>query len=83
MDVSKPEEAFPPSARGEILGIVYDLKRWKWNMDDRRCSVLVKNLWKKEREKGAGMKEVDSMVGKLNYYALLVPGGKRGLGNGC
>ena len=31
-DESKPEKAFPPSAKGEILGIEYDLKRYTWNM---------------------------------------------------
>ena len=76
-DESKPEKAFPPSAKGEILGIEYDLKRWTLNMDDRRWSVLVRELCKMEREKGAGMKAVESVVGKLNYYAALIPGGKR------
>ena len=40
MDESKPEKAFPPCAKVEILGIDYDLKRWTWNMDNRRWSVL-------------------------------------------
>ena len=43
----------------EILGIVYDLNRWTWNMDDRRWSVLVRELCKMEREKGARMKQVN------------------------
>ena len=76
-DESKPEKAFPTSAKGEILGIEYDLKRWTWNMDDRRWSVLVRELCKIEREKEAGMKAVEYLVDKLNYYATLVPGGKR------
>ena len=46
-------------------------------MDDRRWSVLVRELCKMEREKGAGMKAVESVVGKLNYYDALIPGGKR------
>ena len=59
-DESKPEKVFPPCARGEILGIDYDLKRWTWNMDDWMLSVLVRDLFKMEREKGAGIKEVES-----------------------
>ena len=39
--------------------------------------MLVKDFGKMERENGSGMKEVASMVGKLNYYAPLIPGGKR------
>ena len=38
---------------------------------------MVRDLCKMEREKGAGMIEVESLVGILNYYAALVPGGKR------
>ena len=46
-------------------------------MDDRRWSVLVRELCKMEREKGAGMKAVESLVGKLNYCTALIPGVKR------
>ena len=28
VDESKPEKTFPPIAKGEILGIDFDLKRW-------------------------------------------------------
>ena len=33
----------------------------------------MKELGKMEREKGDGMKAVESVVGKLNYFAALIP----------
>ena len=43
-DESKPEKAFPPSVVGKVLGITYDLEAWSWNMDERRWSILVRQL---------------------------------------
>ena len=39
-DKMKPEKAFAPTVRGEILGIWYDREKWTQNIDDRRWSVI-------------------------------------------
>ena len=35
-DESKPDKAFAPAVKEEILGIWYELEKWTWKMDDRR-----------------------------------------------
>ena len=76
-DESKPEKAFPPSGEGEILGIWYNLENWTWNMDIGRWSRLVRELWNMESEEGVTLKKAEVVMGKLNYYAALVPRGYR------
>ena len=35
-----PRKAFPPSTRGEILGLNYDTEAWTWNMTDTKRERL-------------------------------------------
>ena len=36
-----PSKAFPPSDRGEILGMDYDGVKWTWNMNPAKRSRLL------------------------------------------
>ena len=76
-DERKPEKAFLPALVGDVLGITYDLSNWKWNMDKRRWSMLVRELAKVEETGRVSMKEAEVLMGKLNYYSMLVPKGVR------
>ena len=56
---------------GEVLGITYDLEAWSWNMDERRWSILVRQLAQVEKDRRILMKEAEILMGKLNYYSNL------------
>ena len=43
-----------------------------WNQDERRWSILVRELAQVEKDKRITMKEAEIIMGKLNYYSALV-----------
>ena len=43
-----------------------------WNQDERRWSILVRELAQVEKDKSISMMEADIIMGKLNYYSALV-----------
>ena len=67
-----PSKAFPPTERGEILGLEYDGVRWTWNMTEAKRDRLLVLLAKGIRQGHLLNEEAQVLAGKLNHYSNLV-----------
>ena len=63
-----PSKAFPPTERGEILGLEYDGVRWTWNMTEAKRDRLLVLLAKGIRQGHLLNEEAKVLAGKLNHY---------------
>ena len=75
-DGSDPEKAFTATHTGRVLGISYDLHKWTWWLAADKLVPLLHmlNQLKESEEVHNGF--MQSLLGKLNHYMFLVPGGQ-------
>lgn len=71
-----PDKAFPPSSSGAVLGLEYNVKEWLWKIPDNKFSYVMETLFDIVEGKTITMERCQALVGRLNHYALVVPGGK-------
>jgi hypothetical protein len=71
---ANPAKAFPPSVRGEILGLIYDGVKWTWQMPEEKSTRLLVLLGKCIREGKLMNVEAMQLAGKLNHFSNLVEG---------
>ena len=74
-DKSDKDKAFRVSATGKVFGISYDLDRWTLFLSEDKMGPLLQSLRELE-----GREEIDNghmmtLIGRLNHYQWLVPGG--------
>ena len=69
-----PAKAFPPSVRGEVLGLIYDGVKWTWEIPEGKSTRLLVLLGKSIREGKLLNVEAMQLAGKLNHYSNLVGG---------
>ena len=71
------DKAFPPTCEGTILGIEYNTEAWKWRMPEAKASYMLETLYKITDGLPVTNEEVLKLVGRLQHYHKLVPGGKQ------
>ena len=69
-----PGKAFAPCTKGEILGLYYDTERWVWYMPEDKGRRLLASMWKVLENRGAPMKDMLTMMGRINHYMGLLRG---------
>ena len=75
-DEADREKAFGPSRAGVVLGINFDLVRMTWSMPEKKANRTLALLWRVLRGRGGSRKELESLIGKITHYMVLVPFGK-------
>ena len=63
-----PSKAFPPTGKGEILGLEYDGINWTWNMTEAKRERLLVLLGKGVRQGHLENRETQVLAGKINQY---------------
>ena len=61
---------------GEVLGLNYDLNSWSWSIPRAKMLRLLAEIKKIVVEKEVEPELMERVMGKLNHYFKLVPGGK-------
>lgn len=71
-----PDKAFPPSTRGQMLGIHFDSVKWIWWLSEDKISRYVNDILDLKTKGEGDQRTVSSVVGKILYVAPLIPSGK-------
>ena len=71
-----PDKAFPPTTEGTILGIEYDWVSFKWRMPEVKASYMCETLYDIIDGVEITNRNALKLVGRINHYFPLVPGGK-------
>ena len=74
-DESDPDKAFKATHIGKVLGISYDLKKWRWWLSKDKLIPILYELNKVCTEEWVTNGQIASLNGKINHYHLLVTGG--------
>ena len=74
-DESDPDKAFNATHTGKVLGIMYDLKEWRWWLTEDKLIPILSLLTKVSQDEQVKNGEMMTLNGKLNHYMHLVPGG--------
>ena len=61
---------------GEVLGLDYDLNTWSWGIPRAKMLRLLVEIKRIVVEKEVEPEVMERVMGKLNHYFKLVPGGK-------
>ena len=69
-----PSKAFPPTGKGEILGLEYDGINWTWNMTESKKDRFLMLLYKGVMQGHLENRETQVLAGKINHYSALVNG---------
>ena len=69
-----PSKAFPPSVKGEILGLIYDGEAWKWEIPTDKLDRMLVLLGTGIRQRYLTNGEAMTLSGKLNHYSPVVQG---------
>ena len=69
-----PSKAFPPSRRGEILGIIYDGHNWTWEMPRDKGLRLLVSIGNVLRKGVVTNGDAQALAGRLNHYSNMVNG---------
>ena len=75
-DGSDPEKAFSATHSGRVLGISYDLENWRWWLADDKLVPLLHMMRKVSVSNEVSNSFMMSLMGKINHYQFLVPGGQ-------
>ena len=70
-----PDKAFNTTHVGKVLGIMYDLKEWRWWLSDDKLIPLLLLLREVVENDAVTNGAMMTLNGKLNHYMHLVPGG--------
>ena len=70
------EKAFGPSVQGVVLGIDFNLSNLTWAMPAKKARRLLALLWQVLIDGKASRKVMESVVGKITHYMVLIPFGK-------
>ena len=73
---TKPDKAFPPQTKGIALGVELDLENWTWRLPNAKLVVIRHSLEILRTAGSVEMSMIRTLVGRLNHYSSLVPGGK-------
>ena len=73
---TKPDKAFPPRTRGIALGVELDLEAWLWRLPRSKVVVIRHSLEILRTSFRVEMPMLRTLVGRLNHYSSIVPGGK-------
>ena len=69
------DKAFPPATSGVCLGIHFDLVKWTWAIPPKKVVVLRHSLEKLALDSSVENGMLEELSGRLNHYAVVVPGG--------
>ena len=74
-DESDPDKAFNASHVGKVLGIMYDLREWRWWLSPDKLVPILELLYTVSEAKEVKNRDMMTLNGKLTHYMHLVPGG--------
>ena len=69
-----PSKAFPPSKKGEILGIIYDGHNWTWEMPRDKGLRLLVSIGNALKTGVITNGDAQALAGRLNHYSNMVNG---------
>ena len=70
-----PSKCFPCSENGSILGLEYSLHDWTWTLSKKKAMKILSDC-REIIEKGkVPVKTLKSLVGRIEFYKVLIPGG--------
>ena len=69
-----PSKAFPPSTKGEILGLIYDGEAWRWEIPKDKLDRMLVLLGTGIKQGHLANGEAMTLSGKLNHYGTIVSG---------
>lgn len=69
-------KTFSVSRVGEVLGLDYDLVKWRWNIPESKMLRLLAEVKLLVTETWVNTKMVQRVMGKINHYFPVIPGGK-------
>ena len=69
-------KTFSVSRVGEVLGLNYDLDKWEWAIPEAKTLRLVEELKVIATSEKVERQLIERVMGKINHYYKLVPGGK-------
>ena len=71
-----PGKCFGIQKEGEVLGVIYDLQKWRWRVPEAKSLRLENEIWnaitREEITKGG----LETIIGKITHYGPLIPNGK-------
>ena len=71
-----PGKCFGIQQEGEVLGVIYDLRKWRWRVPEAKTLRLENEIWsaitKEEITKGG----LETIIGKVTHYGPLIPNGR-------
>ena len=74
-DESDADKAFNATHNGKVLGVAYDLMKWRWWLTEDKLLNIVRKLATVRDSVKVLNGDMLSLNGKLTYYRDLVPGG--------
>ena len=74
-DESNPDKAFNAKHVGKVLGIMYDIKEWRWWLSEDKLVPILNLLKMVTDEKEVTNRVMMTLNGKLTNYMHLVPSG--------
>ena len=69
-------KTFSVSRMGEVLGIMYNLDSWLWWIPEAKALRLIAELKQIVVADKVGRALMEKVMGKLNHYHKIIPGGK-------
>ena len=72
-DLSDKEKAFNLESVGVVLGLDYDIPRWKVSIPEDKQARFMRSLIFAWQENGCVKKTLRQIVGKVEHYSLIIP----------
>ena len=70
-----PDKAFNATHEGKVLGVMYNLREWRWWVSEDKLVDIIHKLVNVRNSVKVQNGEMLSLNGKLTHYMNLVPGG--------
>ena len=65
-----------PVTKVTALGVSYDTEKWEWGFSEKRLAIILEGLRRVEEGERLTLKEMESLVGRINAVSFLVEGGR-------
>ena len=72
-DLSDEEKAFDLVRSGVVLGLMYDLPRWRVGIPSDKRARFLRTLIFTWQERGCSKKTLRQLCGKVEHYSILDP----------
>ena len=70
-----PSKCFPCSDEGSILGLEYSLRDWTWSLSKKKAMKILADCREIISKGKVTVKVIKSLVGRIEFYKVLIPGG--------